>query len=359
MNDFLNIPLCGISALRYWLHTNSGNTPYLNYQPPLVAPTTRAARATVALLQAEGTCSPPYRFLVGDPKLRRKHACCSYQVSTLKPLSHSVRRLDNGLLLVSPELCFVLLGQHLSPIKLIQAGLDLCGVYFIDEKGLPLKRPNPLTDTARIAKLLRTFSCNYGTTRARNALKWVANGSASPAETLLYISVCLPRRLGGAGFVGGKLNREFRLTKESARALDGKKIRPDLYLPKYHLALEYDSSLHHNNIPQVARDSMRRSALESLGIRTLSVSSPELYADKGFRALDRSLHAASGKRFYPLTPKQEQARRELRRELFQNLWYGESRPAQSGAGATSAQSGAGATSAREPATGRKGVAVQC
>ena len=303
--------------MRYFLHTNNPGVALRRYALPTSPPNRAYAQAAVALLPKHN--HGPLSLLVADGSFRRVHNGVMYRVAPFPLNGGSVYRLGNGLLGLSPEACFVQLAITLPFLKAVQAGVDLCGTYRIDEYDRSVPR-SPITSTERIRSFVKRMPGAYGTKKALKVLNWVADGSASPAETFLYLMVRLPRRLGGAGFSPCVLNKEFRISGEYARVFGSSTIRPDVYLSRYGVALEYDSLLHHGTEPDIERDSLRRSIFAGLGVRAVSVTRAELYRPDGFAVFEKSLHTLTGKKWHALSDAHRQARTALRRELLRNDW---------------------------------------
>jgi hypothetical protein len=95
-------------------------------------------------------------------------------------------------------------------------------------------------------------------------------------ETSLALTLSLPACCGGYGLPAPELNRPIKLNARARDILGFDTITPDLYWESADLAGEYDSDAFHSEGSQIARDSRRRLALESQGIRVVSVTNEQL-----------------------------------------------------------------------------------
>lgn len=149
--------------------------------------------------------------------------------------------------------------------------MEFCGTYALNKSGLNSFISNipPLTTPARIRKYLATLNnLNKnirGINKAINAAECLEANSASPKETSLYIMLCAPRKFGGFGLTGFKLNMPIKLSSSARDILGYQTIRPDLCNPKYKIALEYDSNAFHDNEGQNTKDKLRLDALHNDG----------------------------------------------------------------------------------------------
>ena len=120
-------------------------------------------------------------------------------------------RVESGVFVSCPELCFVQLAQSLSFHELVRAGNVLCGRFYLDAgKGGELGQREPLTSKRRIEAFLRANPGIKGVKEARRALPWVTEGAASPPEAFLAMVFGLPYRYGGFQLSDLAVNRRLR-----------------------------------------------------------------------------------------------------------------------------------------------------
>lgn len=126
----------------------------------------------------------------------------------------------------SPELVFMQLAQRRPLEEAVYFGFALCSLYRIDPTALGGLRQRderllssaeyviadkPLTTVKRIENFLDTAKGNLGCKKARSALKFVRDGSRSPMESALAITLGLPRIHGGFGLSVGQMNHAVRI----------------------------------------------------------------------------------------------------------------------------------------------------
>lgn len=239
--------------------------------------------------------SDPLHAIVPDKRMANalKHLVCHVRPNALP--SGSFVRIDDGLLLCSPELCFLHMATRLPFPHLVKLGFELCALYTLQPDGTAgYGRPLPPTTARALEAYLRTCAGIRGIATARQALRYVGNASGSPMETALAIVLCLPLRLGGYGLPLPYLN--FRIdAPRRERAADGKSYYLcDLYWPQAKIAVEYDSDLEHTGPERIAEDAQRRNEVTGLGVTTVTatreqVMNPEKL-DRIAHQLKRALH---------------------------------------------------------------------
>lgn len=174
-----------------------------------------------------------------------------------------------------PELCFLQLSTQLPQERLILFGLELCGTYAIEpnsEKGF-VDNLEPVTSIDKIDKYIKSLKgLRFGNAKfAQSTLKWIADKSASPAESKLFLMLCGPRKLGFFQVSKLNLNSRILLTEEAQKICNYKSIKPDLSLATNKLAIEYDSKAFHENVEQNQVDKSRLMALSHDGWKVITI----------------------------------------------------------------------------------------
>jgi len=242
--------------------------------------------------------------------------------SQSRPLSSdSFWITKDGLCIVRPELCFAQMSSVLSVPQLIKFGIELCATYVpkpLADIGYVVRKP--LTSQEELSNLAK----GYGAGRQRkieSALPWVVNNSASQRETILYMLLCLPYRLGGYGLPKPVLNYEIPLEKDEARLAGRKLFRADLYWPEFQLDVEYDSTQYHLDERQMEKDAIRRNILNHKGIRVISVTRNQINNREAFDGVARQIAKGLGKRIRPSRDAMLAKQEVLRRSLLENWDY--------------------------------------
>lgn len=182
----------------------------------------------------------------------------------------------------SPEFCYLQVASSVRTIVreqleswqyaviLIELGCELCGLYAKqnNKRGYK-KRLHSLTTTSKIWKFLVRMGHEYGAPVLCKAMTWVIDGLRSPMETCLYLLLCLPTHMGGAGLPAPLANPLLKVPKELWGKTKLRHIIPDLFWPEYGLMVEYDSDEQHEN--RVAEDQERRELAQEMGYAVVTV----------------------------------------------------------------------------------------
>lgn len=197
---------------------------------------------------------------------------------------NSFVRLDKGIYIASPELVFVQMAQHWPLSDLLLLGFELCGIYTTWKGGYG-QRP-PLSTLARMSAFVDKASPIQGVVKARRAVRYVAERSASPKESVLALLLGLPRFMGGYGLGVPCMNWEVSFTKGAKKTTSSASNYVDLCWPSANLAVEYDSDLHTGS-DKIADDAARRNALFAAGMHELTVTKKQLFS---VEKLDKVAH---------------------------------------------------------------------
>lgn len=228
-------------------------------------------------------------------------------------------RLGDGISVCRMPVVFAQLGDELSEIELMRIAYEVTGTYGMAEwtnKGMrtdlaPLVGLEELQAYADYARAGRV----RGASRAREALEWVVPNSNSPRETDAAILHILPRRRGGLGLGGFRLNERIELSPEQVRALGRKVLIPDLSWENKTI-VEYDSHVEHDSPEDRARDEGKRRAYKRVGIDCLTLTKGILGSNRRLNSYVFDLEESLGIRRRPPTEGILQLRSALREELF-------------------------------------------
>jgi len=184
-----------------------------------------------------------------------------------------------------PEMTFVQMASCTSLVGAVVLGHELCGSYahFARLVSGFYERP-PLTSVERIKEAMEQLSHMgmHGMKPAREALRWVRNGSASPMETVVSCMIHLPKSMGGFGLMAPMLNYEVQLDDAAKRMTGTDTCRVDTaYIyetngTRRKEGLEFDGRDYHRD---AEADRMRREALAHMGwtIYVLNVDELKTY----------------------------------------------------------------------------------
>ena len=256
-----------------------------------------------------------------------KHFAVHVQTESLPPKSFiRIGTIDKtAIYIASPELVFMQLAQRRPLEEAVYFGFALCSLYRIDPTapgGLRQRdeRPlsssecviadKPLTTVKRIENFLDTTKGNLGCEKARSTLRFVRDGSRSPMESALAISLGLPRSRGGFGLGVGQMNHAVRIFNGTDWAGERRYVTryPDISIEhadlsgrKTTVGIDYDGHAFHSTASALARDARRRNEIAPIrGFTHLSINAQEAtdfiafckFADQarralGIRSLDR------------------------------------------------------------------------
>ena len=313
--------LCDRDALDFW---RTRSEPLIGTANPLASlPTRRAVPdigAPTASLLADIKSWGLSHFedvhlMVSSSADRRSLKGAVYLLHSGTVPARSFARAAGQVYVVCPELLFIQMAQKLSLVELLELGYELCGTYRMTRER-PTYGVEPLTSVSKLKAYIQRAEGVRGRKIARCAVQWIADGSASPAETALAIVFKLPYRKGGFGLGGFVMNPELELNEEAARILGRDTIRPDLYWAEARHPAEYDSPLFHSSREQAEYDERRRNAYDAMGMGVSIFKSRHLCSDDLMDAMAQGVRRHVGARQNRLPADYEAEHRRLLAEVF-------------------------------------------
>jgi len=245
--------------------------------------------------------SYPIHALVGRPEARRSSRKVKSRVLSGHLPEGCIVDAGDGLYVASPELCFFQMADELPFVKLLELGCELCGSYTtpvrgneIDVSEERLYNLRPLTSKSRLEATLARMSGLANQRRLLKALRYIADGSASPMETKLFLILTLPYKYGGFNFATPQLNAKVTPGLSDRRLSSKKFFRCDLYWKEHSLAIEYDSNLKHLAPAELAADAMKRNSLKVMGVEVITVTSKQVQNARELEKTARQLAASIG-----------------------------------------------------------------
>ncbi|OUO86539.1 hypothetical protein B5F40_14980 [Gordonibacter sp. An230] len=234
--------------------------------------------------------------------------------------ARSFVRVEKGLYVESPSACFVHEAGGMALPKLVELGFELCGSYALDrgsERGFRDREPLASVDALR--KRIEASKGEHGVKRAAVAVRYLADGSASPMESITVALLCLPRRYGGYGLPLPQMNRWIDAEGRLGRASKGGRFSYDLCWPEQGLAVEYDSDRYHTGSARIAGDSRRRTALALGGLSVVTVTRIQLFDARQFDEVARLLAKRMGRSLRAVDYDWMTRRYRLRQALFDSV----------------------------------------
>ena len=250
----------------------------------------------------------PIEVLVPNRAKRGSSRLVKPRVWSTPIRGNAFRQVDAEQYVSSPEFTFLQLANELSLPELVALGMELCGTYrrnvalkcidsdeteHVTEYHAPI-----LTTPKRIEGFLNAMPKAPGIRAAKEALRFIVPGSASPLETAVYLLLCLPRRLGGYGLPKPKLNPSITFSKSGRQYTLRHSAKPDLFWRVARLDLECNGEESHGENQRPA-DSMRRKALERMKVEVIELTKEEIYDAGILHAVVLRIARRIGKKIRP------------------------------------------------------------
>ena len=341
------------SALEYWrLHHD---TPHISASRRMVSlPNTPPKMDLLQAEKIEGLAHPLHAML-GSPNARRVSCPVIQHVYTGKTPAGCFVNAGEGIMITSPEFCFLQLADELPLVNLIELGYELCGTYSMPEaaasKSAAAVQPEepallsreernflmlnrnvvpdeesaalirgfhnrlPLTSKKKLETFLDQMPGAKNHKKAVRAIRYLSDESASPMETKLAMLLTLPYKLGGYHFPMPKHNSHIVPVKTAKRGASKVHYACDLFWPDYGLAVEYDSDSYHTGSERIASDSKKRNALALMGITVITVTSQQIRSVSELEKVVHVLAGNMGRRLWNDAQGFSAAHRELRKLL--------------------------------------------
>jgi len=266
------------SALEFWQKPGAADA-LTEKRLRACKPPTKLADVRGLYIENPFGLSMPLHILVGDRNARKGASVLTYHVGDRQFPGGSFIQVAPDVVMSSPELCFVQMSKELSLIQLVMLGYELCGSYRMDSEswsGQGFRGDKPLTTVAKLDSYVARLEGLKGIKNARRALRFIADGSASPMETALTMLLTLPYKLGGYSFPLPLLNCPVHVPVNTKRIKAKSKFYCDIYWPDEQVDVEYDSDYYHAKDEKIAKDAIRRNALSSVGVTVVTVSRKQI-----------------------------------------------------------------------------------
>lgn len=281
----MTILLSHNTARRYWEYVGaSGKRGMVDGDPVLRAASGRKSaieHCGIDLLGESGQrpvwLEPPIDLMVPDANSRGRLSYVTNHVCspTLPPMS--VKRIGTDAYVTSPELTFLNLGQALEVPALAQYAMELCGGYAMTPWAKMGFEPRaPLCTVRKLRDFVSGRETMYGLRRASAAIDLAGEDSRSPAETFLYLLLCLPRSMFGYGLPRPLLNQRIDISRSAQYRLGTEYLVVDLLFLDEKLVIEYDSRTFHNAPAKLDHDDDRREVLQDMGYEVVVVRAERL-----------------------------------------------------------------------------------
>ena len=258
----------------------------------------------------------PIELLASDARSRSKSALVQPRIWHFPQHAQCFIKVRHGIYVATPEACFIQLSRDCSLIELIKLGFEFCGTYSLDPS-IPVgfRTRRALTTRLEIEHLIEKWP-GQTNQKALRALRYVRDNSASPMESCLALMLGLPPKLGGYGLGMPTMNAEISISGKQSKRVTHRNYHCDLYWPKYHFAVEYNSREFHTSERAIERDTSRINDLKAAGINAIAVTRAHVASPQTFDAIARSVANLMGKRIRSNRIDAINRQQELRKQLF-------------------------------------------
>ncbi|MGI6034103.1 MAG: hypothetical protein ACOX69_11850 [Coriobacteriales bacterium] len=233
----------------------------------------------------------PKTFLVSSKKERVCKTTFAYQEFSGELPPGSFIEVAPDLAVATPEFLFVELARSLDVPLLVKLGCELCGTYspyrYLGKK--PIEREEPLTTIAALERYLAHAGNMHGVKRARRALKYILEGSASVKETEMALLLSMPKIWGGYGLEKPVMNYKIPFDTDAKIMAEQGYAKADLCWPEHKLDVEYDSTEYHSQTTDILHDKTRANGVSKMGYRVIFVTYEQFKNPEVFDAIARSI----------------------------------------------------------------------
>ncbi len=251
------------------------------FEIPKRAPHKEEVLSTVRQIEAAYPAvhiKKPLHVIVRNPGQSRTSLTCKVHSSQESLICNSLQRLQNSVFVSTAPLAFTQIAANAkNKLALIQLGYEICGTYQTKLTGNEASyNVAPLTSLSEIRNFVERNSSINGAEKVKKALRYIADGSASPRETKLALLLGMPLSYGGYGLGIPQMNYRVENNK-AATSISGRSyLKCDLCWPSSKIDVEYQSREMHAGEESRIRDSRRINALAAMGWKTVCITNDEL-----------------------------------------------------------------------------------
>lgn len=259
----------------------------------------------------------PVHVLVGTGSHRRLSDACKEHVCSVSLTGRPFFRLTKEAYTAVPAFAFIqVASREKSETSILELAYELCGTYQTKRTGVDCEyQVAPLSSVRELREFASLNSSVDGAFKVARALRYVADGSASPRETKQTLVLGLPHMYGGYGLGIPRMNYEVKASK-AARAITGKScFRCDLCWPEAKLDVEYQSRESHEGEASRISDSRRANALAAMGWTVIGITNDELDSLAATDTIANTIRRLLGKRAQIRVADYHARKLKLRRQL--------------------------------------------
>lgn len=269
----------------------------------------------------EATEGEPLHLLVGEASARRDREPIACHVVSAALPAGALMRVVPGVYAEAPAFMALQYSRGRTLGEVAALLMELLGTYSLPEEAASSiswggvwpdsrarrdveqahYRCEPAVTMAELKAMVRwAKSSDFAT--FRSAVRIVAPGSASPAETVMFGMLGAPMRFGGfacAGLPKGgmRLNHRLDFDANAVRMASGVPYAIcDAYIPAAKIDLEYNGAGHEVENARI-HDGQRNNGLKGMGVTVLVINRDQMRDVSALEAMARSIYKAAGRQF--------------------------------------------------------------
>lgn len=284
--------LGGLSALECWTAAAVGMAPWPRKTRISTFGDVSSTDADVRAHDpgSKGAVTLPYRILVPRRGSNLRSRQCMRKRMVEPFPAGSFFDCGNGVYIASPELCAIHFAERAPLWQTALLCCELLGRYAIDPRDRKLVVRAPLSSIASLSAYCKQANRTPGVKNASRAARLSVENSYSPMESKLALILSAPGAYGCFGLPKPVMNKEVAVRDGAS---GGKTTRkPDLLWEEHGIALEYESSEHHEGEASIDRDSRRRNGLVHQGFIVYTATAAQVFDQASMAALARTIALA-------------------------------------------------------------------
>ena len=179
---------------------------------------------------------------------------------------NSIMNFDDNISIVCPELLLLQMASLLPFLQFCLIAYEFCGTFTIDHNTKNfVNNIEPITNKIKIENFIAKIEKKNKNAKSikiiKNLLEVLEDGAASPMESRLFLKLCGNRKLGLYGCKNLKFNQNIEMSTQAQKIAGQRIIIPDIVNKQRKVAIEYNSSMFHEDSVQGQKDQKRRDAL--------------------------------------------------------------------------------------------------
>ena len=197
--------------------------------------------------------------------------------------SGSLLRLGGGIVVADVRLTALQAAEDMGFPELVEYYTEICGAYELPfEEDDDYRERKALTSRIELERFFGGMDRCDGLTRAKRAVRYVRDGSRSPLETALLLTLVLPKSEGGLGLRNIEMDYRIPVSSRVRHLTRRSCFYADVYLPASRTCIEYQGFFHDEE-ERASEDDERDNALRAMGYDVISVRRWSFFRSDGFR----------------------------------------------------------------------------